>query len=383
MTAPPPDAAPANTATPATSAPRADALTALPLPHDLKSETVYNRVNLPWFNFGVDFGTTVLGKLGIRDNPNAMPMLDELHGLGVEDVVTWTIPDGRNVLFDDSGTPTGLAPGFQEDLTAWLDGLAARGMSAELVLIDGNTWFKPDLEWNGLHFQGHGDVVGDLTGERQRAFDHNVLAPILQTLQQWRDAHPGQPFPISGINLGNELLYGVNQDLHHPWKNVFSIEQMQSFVRGRAAFVHWHLPGVPVTLGAASPQDLLDHWTDASLGGRNDEHLDYYTFHHYGTQSMGQIAASYPWASLGKRVHLGEYPGTPRPNGPAGPAAYLAGVRGVRGDQRRPDAPDRFVQSATMWASQDTDPAAPADPPAAMRAIEEWFVADFVPKKDS
>ncbi|MBM3463082.1 MAG: hypothetical protein FJX76_13345 [Armatimonadetes bacterium] len=343
--------------------------TSLPLPHDLRGSTVYNRINLPWLNFGVDFGVTAWGDLGIRNNPQAAPTLDRMRALGVEDVITWTVPDGRTIRFAADGTPSGLAPGFREDLTAWLDLLSARGMSAELVLIDGNTWFLPGAVSDGVAMRGHGDVITDRSGRKQAAFDRHVLGPMLDTIRAWHDAHPGAPSPISGINLGNELEYGVNRDPKHPSKNVTSMDQMSRFARGRADFIRQRLPGVPLTVGSASPDALFQNWAVPWL--------DYYTFHHYGTESLASLADRLPWPGLGGRVHLGEYPGR-RPNGaPVDARDYLAALGGRRGDSQRAENADRFLRGAAVWASRTTDPACPADPAAHMAATREWFDGAF------
>jgi hypothetical protein len=359
-------------APPATSPRPADSGDALPLPHDLCSGAAYNRVNLPWFHFGTDFGTTVWGDLGIAHNPQAEPKLDQLQQLGVEDVITWTIPDGRNVTFTADGTPSGLAPNFARDLTAWLDMLAEREMSAELVLIDGNTWFKPQTTSGGLTFRGHGDVVMDRSGRKQAAFDRCVVLPMLQTIQAWQQAHPGEALPVSGINLGNELLYGVNADRAHPDKNVPSVQNMRDFVRGRADFIHRHMPDMPLTLGAVSADDLFENWMH--LEDSQGDALDYLTFHHYDSEPMASVADRLPWwAHADRRVHLGEFPG--RRGAPL--AEYLEPVAGWRGDEERSWFPDRFLASAAMWASRPTDPYAPANPEREMSAIQEWFGREF------
>ncbi|HEY4003201.1 MAG TPA: hypothetical protein VGO93_30310 [Candidatus Xenobia bacterium] len=349
----------------------------LALPHNLTSGMVYDRVNLPWFNFGMDFGDNTWGFPPIRQNAQVASTLDQLHGLGIEDVITWTIPDGRNLQFTPDGTPAGLTPGFNEDLSAYLDLLSARNMSGELVLIDGNTWFSPQQTFGPVLVGGHGDVITDPTGQKEAAFDTNFVVPMLDTIKAWQASHPGKPGPVSGISLGNELKYGVNKDPGHPDKNVTSEAQMQAFVQGRAALVHRLLPGVPVTTGAVTPQDMFDSWVDGKLSDNPAEQLDYYTFHHYGTESTGKLAQEFPWSKLSKKVYMGEFPGTPMPNGPGGVLDYMEGVAGPHGDQSRAAAPDRFLTGAAMWAGRKVDPWSGGDPPALLGNIQGWLAGEF------
>ncbi len=349
--------------------------------HRLATGTeAYNFANFPWGRFqdpttgqvtdtyGQDFGETPLGDRGVASNWKIQNDLETLHQAGVEGVRWFMLADGRNVTFDASGTSTGRTTGFRDDLWIALDLLDARQMSVVLTLIDGNTWFKTPTTWMGIRL-GHADVIIDLT--KRQALYQNVVIPILQEIAAWQSSHPDRPLPVAAIDLGNELFFGTNA---YQGTGV-SMAHLQAYVREATDVVHTNLPGVPVTVGAAHAQDLVSNWTDTALGVSAGQGLDFYSFHHHGTETLqgpGGLKEQYGLDRLGKRVYLQEFPGKNAALG--GPEMYLAPIGGTR--QGR--SAEGWLSGSYLWSFTAVgDNATPDDPLALLQRINTWFTNAF------
>ncbi len=368
---------------------------AQPPRHDLKNGTeVYHYVNFPWgkypapgrshahaaiassrnasiqfiYTFGMDFGACpLLDAKRVTQNPHILHDLDALAREGVEGIRWWIIPDGRNLTFDANRVPTGRGAGFRDDLWFVLDQLSARQMGVVFTLIDGNTWFKPEGQYQGAYF-GHAQVIID-PGKRQ-AFYNTVVIPILQDLADWQTAHAAEPFPVSAIDLGNELWFGTD-----PYQGTgATMSHMQTYGREAVALVHHYLPDVPVTVGEADAERLVTYWTDAALGVMPGEGLDVYSFHHYGSEYLeGQhsLRTLYGLDQLGKRVDLQEYPGKNAPLG--SPAAYLAPIGGTRSGRTSTG----YLSGSWLWSVNGDDDATSDRPVKTLRMIADWLAAAF------
>lgn len=350
--------------------------------HPLATGTeVFNFVNFPWgkyfdaaqgayvYTYGMDFGfCPLLDAKRLVNNPQIAADLDALQSVGVEGIRWFLIPDGRNLIFDANRVPTGRGAGFREDLWAALDLLAARQMSVIFTLIDGNTWFKPPSAWQGALF-GHGEVI--LNSSKRQAFYNTVIIPILQDLADWAAAHPSEPFPVAAIDLGNELYFGTSI---FQGTGVMIID-MQTYVREVAALVHQHLPGIPVTVGEASADTLVNYWTDSALGVTPGQGLDFYSFHHHGSQPLqgpNGVRAQYGLDQLGKRLYLQEFPGKNAPLGD--PGMYLAPIGGTRSGQ----SSSGWLSGSYLWSLNGADdPATPTNPLVTLQQIADWFAQAF------
>ncbi len=337
---------------------------------------IYNNINLPWgkfpngggftYTFGMDFGFSPLTDAKrVSDNPQIAQDLDALHQVGVEGVRWFLIPDGRNLTFDAQRVPTGRGAGFREDLFAALDLLSARQMSVVFMLIDGNTWFKPEGEFQGALF-GHAKVI--LEPAKRQAFYQTVLIPILKDFIDWQRAHPQEPLPVAGIDLGNELELGLNDRQG----TGVAITDVQTYVREAADLVHFHLPGVPVTVGASDAKSLVQWWTNDALSPAPGQELDFYSFHHYGSEPLETLRAQFGLDRLGKRVYLQEYPGKNAPLG--GPEVYLAPVGGTRNGHSRLG----WLSGGWLWSFNGaSDGLTPDDPLVILQRIADWFATMF------
>ena len=349
--------------------------------HQLATGTeVYNYINFAWgkkpnlfpgtytYTYGMDFGQTLWGDYAVAANPQIANDLDAMKAAGVEGIRWFVIPDGRNLTFDASGVPTGRGAGFQEDLWTAMDLLEARQMGAVFTLLDGNAWFKPETVVSGIPF-GHARVITD-SGQRQALYA-TVIIPILQDLAAWQAARPGHAFPVSAIDLGNELEFGTD-----PYQRTgATMSDMQAYVREAAALVHQYLPGIPVTIGAASARTLVDDWTDQALQVAAGQGMDLYSFHHFGTellQGPGNLKDQYGLDRLGKRIYLQEFPGKNAPLG--APEMYLAPVGGTRSGRLG----EGWLSGSALWSFNGAnDVATPLDPVATLQGIAAWFSSSF------
>ncbi len=326
---------------------------------------VYHFINLPWgkyfdparnafvYTYGMDFGfSPLVDAKRVVNNPQVTQDLESLHQAGVEGVRWFVTPDGRNLIFDANRVPTGRGQGFRDDLWAALDLLDARQMGVLLVLIDGNTWFKPEGTFQGALF-GHAQVI--LNQAKRQAFYETVLIPILDDITAWQAARPGKSLPVAAIDLGNELEFGTNDRQ----ATGASITDMQTYVREAAVLVHQHLPGVPVTVGARDAQSLVDYWTDQALGVLPGQGLDFYSFHHYGPDPLdgpGGLRERLRLDQLDKRVYLEEFPGKNAPLG--APQVYLAPIGGTRHGR----AIKGWLSGSYLWSLNGADQFSPDNP---------------------
>ena len=348
--------------------------------HQLATGTeVYNYVNFAWgkfnagsgsytYTYGMDFGQTLWGDYAVAANPQIALDLTTLKNAGVEGIRWFVIPDGRNLSFDAAGAPTGRGPGFRDDLWAAMDLLDARQMGAVFTFLDGNTWFNAPSVVSGISF-GHAQVITD-SGKRQALYT-TVIIPLLQDLEAWRTARPGHAFPVTAIDLGNELEFGTDSYQH----TGVSITDMKAYVRETAALVHQYLPGIPVTIGASSASTLVADWTDAALGVSAGQGMDCYGFHHYGSEPLqgpGNLKDQYRLDLLGKRTYLQEFPGRNAPLG--GFEMYLAPIVGTRGGR----VGEGWLSGSYLWSLNGAnDGATPTDPVATLQAIKTWFANSF------
>ena len=103
--------------------------------------------NLPWLDYGLDFGRSAWRPEGGVAVPGRRERLGRelgrLADSGARLVRLWLLGDGRSGLkLDPSGRLDGLDERFLPDLDAALDALREAGLRAMLVLMD-FLWFAP------------------------------------------------------------------------------------------------------------------------------------------------------------------------------------------------------------------------------------------------
>ncbi len=150
-------------------------------------------VNLPWLNYGLDFGANPWQPAGGVARPERRRRLRaafaRLRDAGVPLVRWFMIGDGRAGLRDDGeGFPVELDPSFFIDADAALELLDEARLRAVFVLVD-FLWFRRARFWRGVRMHGRGAAVRD-PARRQRLLD-GVVQPLFdrygreRVIQAW------------------------------------------------------------------------------------------------------------------------------------------------------------------------------------------------------
>lgn len=264
-----------------------------------------NGINLPWINFGRDFGV---------DKTSGKKMAEafiKFEAAGVNSVRIWIHCDGRaSPLFEKpGGLVTGLPAGFLDDFEAMLDAAHRHGIKVMPAL------------WSFDMVKEHKGEKSPFSGVQQSLLlkdDHldsyveKALIPLLKRC----DAHPA----LYAWEICNEPEWMV-QDHGMPK------EAVQRFHARIAAAIHQH-GKKPVTTGSASikwnsdtvPDGEGNWWSDEALQSvcrDKGAHLDFYQVHFYDWMiKYGYDPYQYTPAELGldKPVMIGEAPGKPGEN---------------------------------------------------------------------
>ncbi len=208
--------------------------------------------NLPWYNWGCDFGCGAQG--GVSDPAVRAALEPVLRAAGASGlrVVRWWMFEGgaKPIQRDADGAPTGLDPTVYADI------------DAALALAE-----EHDLYVIFTLFAAPGDIPAAwLTDPAQRARLAEVLAPLFGRYR----GHPR----LMAWDLFNEPEWDI-------WNNKVPAEAVQATVRELAATVHAQSDAY-VTVGSAM-LDGLPLWVGQGL--------DYYTAHWYDYMSGGNWCA--------------------------------------------------------------------------------------------
>lgn len=249
-------------------------------------------VNLPWLDYGLDFGTNAWQPEGGVASRSRRARLEavcrELAERGC-DVVRWfLIGDGRaGVRFAPDGVPLGLDDRFFADADHAVAVLGRHRLRALFVLVD-FLWFRRARNVNGVRLGGHARTVSD-AGRRGRLLE-TVLAPIF--------ARYGQEPAVWGWDLCNEPEWAVRRMAARPASTIRRGD-MAAFLREAAACAHEHV-SQPVTVGLASLRGLrLVRGAD----------LDVYQVHWYDSlQRWAPLETTVDSLRLDRPVLLGEFP---------------------------------------------------------------------------
>ena len=137
--------------------------------------------NLPWFDYGLDFGAnawTPGGGVGRSDARQRVEReLARVAATGVRAVRWFLFCDGRaGIGFDQQGRPTGLDEFVLRDLDTALELAGRAHLQVMFVLLDFH-WCRPARIINGVQVGGRGGVLNE-RGSCDRLLDR-VLRPVV------------------------------------------------------------------------------------------------------------------------------------------------------------------------------------------------------------
>jgi hypothetical protein len=250
-------------------------------------------VNLPWLNYGGDFGANRWQPAGGIGQPGRRAVLREVLGRlsdhGARCVRWFMLADGRAGLMPSpSGGLAGLDDWVFRDVDAGLDELERAGLTAILVLFDFH-WFKRARIVQGVQTGGRSALAVDPT--LRPGLIEAVVGPLLERY--------GRHASIAAWDVVNEPEW-VTRGTRLPRRPTdVPTASMRAFIRDVVEAVH-RLSSQAVTVGSASARTLP---LVEGLG------LDLYQIHWYDRLAR-KAPLDRPVASLGldRPVILGEFP---------------------------------------------------------------------------
>jgi hypothetical protein len=276
--------------------------------------------NLPWINYGTDFGASAWypeGGLSVR--PAALDRLHEAFAAlgrdGITVVRAFLLCDGRSgILYDDGGLPVGLDDSFFSDVDALLAAARAHNLRVMPVLFDFHLCAPMRLV-NEVQVGGRAHLFGR---EARRALIDRVLAPLF--------GRYGEDATVEAWDLINEpewclrrsRVFGLPRGFGRP---SVSFSELQGFLQDAVRCARGSARQ-PITVGSAGTWclDLV-----RPVG------LDFYQIHWY--ERFGWAALERPVAllDLDRPVILGEFSGARTRRGVARvlDTAEQAGYRGA------------------------------------------------------
>lgn len=229
----------------------------------LNGEPQYiNGVNLPWNNFGWDFGHH--DRWGNGFNTTWFDdAFRELSDNGVNSVRIWVHCDGRaSPNFDSEGYVTGLDNNFLADLEQMLDLAEAHQLMVILTLWS-HDMLEDDTNIAGAFAGLHNDLIQNPL--KTESYLQNALIPIVEGLKDHCN--------ILAWEIINEPEWGMNVKHGGKTKQVVSKTQMQYFVGKCVQTIREH-SDQNITIGSAQ-----------TVGNDNGQHTNYW--HEREFQKLG------------------------------------------------------------------------------------------------
>jgi hypothetical protein len=296
--------------------------------------------NLPWLDYGRDFGASAWQPRGGLARPGSRERLrralGEIAASGASLVRWWLLGDGRAGLVEDAdGRVAGLDDRFLPDVDAAVEELREAGLRVLFVLVD-FLWLDLPRAVSGVRLGGRRDHVRD--PDRRTRLLERVFAPIA-------DRYGREP-AIAGWDLMNEPEWAtLGVGTLDPRRSV-ARRVMRAFLT-EAAAVFRARATQPLTVGLASTR-----WLSLVEGLP----LDLAQVHWY--ESLDPVTAlARPAESLvaGHPLLLGEFPtrGASLP-----PRAILEMAR------------EAGYSGALAWSAAAADRA--TDSRACLGALREW-----------
>ena len=241
-------------------------------------EVFLNGVNMPWNEFGWDFGEHHEWGIGY-DSTYFENTFTELEEHGVNSIRMWIHCDGRaNPNFDEDGFVTGLDAMMLDQLNDFIKRADAHNLMVILTL-----WSHDMLENHtkeaGLYAGQHKDLILDKA--KRHSYIDNALIPIVQGLNHhcnilaWEVfSEPEWCMKILGGGYTNQKVIA---------------EDMQIFIGECIAAIRTN-SSHQITVGSAYPcgndyDKNKNYWHETEferLGfDCNDVHVDFYSFHYF------------------------------------------------------------------------------------------------------
>ena len=249
--------------------------------------------NLPWLDYGQDFGASAWQPRGGLARPERRERLrralGDLAGSGASLVRWWLLGDGRAGLSEDGeGRITGLDDRLLADVDASVLALREAGLLTQFVLVD-FLWLDTGRTVNGARLGGRRDHVRD-PSRRARLLER-VFSPIAERY--------GREPAVAGWDLMNEPEWAtLGVGTLDPRRSV-SRREMRAFLAETAAVFRARVTQ-PLSVGLASARWL-------SLVDGLD--LDQPQVHWYESlDPLTTLARPVESLGLGRPLLLGEFP---------------------------------------------------------------------------
>jgi hypothetical protein len=249
--------------------------------------------NLPWLNYGSDFGANAWnpeGGVAKPDNREALRRhILKLKRQGLHSIRWFLFCDGRaGIRFSTTGTPIGPDERLFADIDAALETVSAEGMKIIFVLLD-FLWFDKACHVNGVQTGGRSNTV---TGAaKQRALRRRVITPLLERY--------GRSPVILAWDIVNEPEWatrGLGGGIIGP---AVSFLAMRRFFKRVVRLIHRH-SGHLATVGSSNATGL------PLVRGCG---LDFYQVHWYDRwESAAPLERRVPEMYLDRPLLLGEFP---------------------------------------------------------------------------
>jgi hypothetical protein len=249
--------------------------------------------NLPWLDYGQDFGASAWRpEGGLAVPPRRERLRRELGRLaeaGAGLVRLWLLGDGRaGLVLGADGRPRGLDARFLPDLDAAIGALGEAGLRGLVVLTD-FLWFAPARVEGGVQLGGRRGLVRDPVS--RALLLERVFAPIAERCAQAPE--------IGAVELMNEPEWATLGTGTLDPRGSISRREMRSFLAELAALFHARAPQ-PLCVGLASAR-----WRPLLAGLP----LDFEQWHWYESlDSLASLARPVaPPAPGGRAPLLGEF----------------------------------------------------------------------------
>jgi hypothetical protein len=241
-------------------------------------EFFLNGVNMPWNNFGWDFGEHDDWGIGY-DSTYFENTFTELEAFGVNSVRMWIHCDGRaNPDFDNDGFVTGLDNNMLDQLNDFVE--RANGHDLMVIL----TLWSHDMLENYTDEAGefaglHQDLI--LNQDKTQSYIDDALIPMVQSLNHHCNILAWEVF--SEPEWCMKILGGGYT------KQKVTAQEMQSFI-GKCIIAIRQNSNHQITIGSAYPcgndyDKNKNYWHETEfeqLGfDCNEVYVDFYSFHYF------------------------------------------------------------------------------------------------------